>query len=481
MPPPAEGFAARFVVGPALRTQPDRRLVTLVREGYENAFEEIVRRYGKPLTRYAAAIVGGRAEDVTQDAFSKALLALRRDGKEIELRPWLFRIVRNTALNELRDRPIEAEALAEAIAGGTSPEEEIERREELADLMRRLRSLPEAQRAAIVMRELEGLSHDEIAAALGLSGGGARQAIFRARRALRDGAGMLLPLPLLKTLMAGATSGPIEAAAGAASVGGVAGAGVAVKATVATVLVAGAVGAGVAIDHNHQPNPQRSARASGVIADDSPAASDTLPGSGLRDDSGSDGHERDDDPSNGEDHGRHSSEDRGGRGGRGSGDDGSASAGDDGGNRGPGGSGHLEAGDDHGGREGSSGRGGESSDDGEDRSGGSSGSGDGSGGSGSSGDDGGSSSGPGSGSSGSGSGVSGGDDSSGASGSGSGSSSGDNSGSGSSGDELSSGSGSGSSGGSGSSESGGDDSSNSSGSGDSRDGGGFSLRTEPQS
>jgi len=64
MPPPAEGFVARFVIGPALRTQPDRRLVTLVREGYENAFEEIVRRYGRPLTRYAAAIVGGRAEDV---------------------------------------------------------------------------------------------------------------------------------------------------------------------------------------------------------------------------------------------------------------------------------------------------------------------------------------------------------------------------------------------------------------------------------
>ena len=191
MPPPAEGFAARFVIGPALRTQPDRRLVTLVREGYENAFEEIVRRYGKPLTRYAAAIVGGRAEDVTQDAFSKALLALRRDGAEIELRPWLFRIVRNTALNDLRDSPPSAEALAEVIAGGASPAEEMERREELADLMRRLQSLPEAQRAAIVMRELEGLSHEEIANALGLSDGGARQAIYRARRSLRDGAGML--------------------------------------------------------------------------------------------------------------------------------------------------------------------------------------------------------------------------------------------------------------------------------------------------
>ena len=64
-----------------------------------------MRRYGKPLTRYAAAIVGSRAEDVTQDAFSKALLALRRNDAEIELRPWLFRIVRNTALNDLRDSP----------------------------------------------------------------------------------------------------------------------------------------------------------------------------------------------------------------------------------------------------------------------------------------------------------------------------------------------------------------------------------------
>src|SRR5262249_53212283 len=124
MPPPAEGFAARFVVGPALRTQPDRRLVALVREGYENAFEEIVRRYGRALNRYAGAIVGNRAEDITQDAFSKALLALRRDDREIELRPWLFRIARNTALNDLRDRPPSAEALAEAIAGGAGPEEE---------------------------------------------------------------------------------------------------------------------------------------------------------------------------------------------------------------------------------------------------------------------------------------------------------------------------------------------------------------------
>jgi RNA polymerase sigma factor (sigma-70 family) len=280
MTPPAEGFAARLVLGPALRAQPDRRLVTLVREGYETAFEEIVRRYGRTLTRYAAAIVGSRGEDVTQEAFSKALLALRRDSEaEIELRPWLFRIVRNTALNDLRDSPPSPELLAEAIAGGRNPAEEMERREELADLMRRLRSLPDRQRAAIVMRELEGLSHEEIAAALGLSGGAARQAIFRARQALRDGLGMLLPLPLLRLLIdhggemaaVGAGAGGGGAAAASGALGG-AGAGVALKAAGATVLVAGAIGAGVAVQHERHSDRAQAATQSAASNRSEPAS-----------------------------------------------------------------------------------------------------------------------------------------------------------------------------------------------------------------
>jgi RNA polymerase sigma factor (sigma-70 family) len=295
MPPPAETFASRLFLGPALRTQPDRRLVTLVREGYESAFEEIVRRYGKPLTRYAAAIVGSRGEDVTQDAFSKALLALRRNEAEIELRPWLFRIVRNTALNDLRDSPPTPELLAEAIAGGESPAEELERREELADLMRRLQSLPEPQRAAIVMREMEGLGHEEIAAALGVSGGAARQAIHRARQALRNGAGMLVPLPLLKALLAAGTMGGAEVAAGA---GGTVGAGVALKAVTATVLVAGAVGAGVAVqDARHaggdsprpaasRGTPQGETASPAAFAVPVPASSNDRSGRGGGGDSG---------------------------------------------------------------------------------------------------------------------------------------------------------------------------------------------------
>jgi len=229
-PPPAELFASRIFLGPALRAQPDRRLVDLVRDGYDAAFEEIVRRYRKQLDRFAAAIVGGRSEDVTQDAFSKALLALRGSEAEIELRPWLYRIVRNTALNDLRDRAPVADEIPEALPGGRSTAAEAEAREELRDLMERLQALPEPQRAALVMRELEGLSHEEIAAALGVSGGAARQVIYRARATLREGLGLLLPLPALRMF----------AEHGAEMV----------KAGTATVLIAGTVGAGVAIKHH---------------------------------------------------------------------------------------------------------------------------------------------------------------------------------------------------------------------------------------
>jgi RNA polymerase sigma factor (sigma-70 family) len=361
--------------------------VALVREGYESAFEEIVRRYGKPLTRYAAAIVGSRGEDVTQDAFSKALLALRRNDAEVELRPWLFRIVRNTALNDLRDSPPTPELLAEAIAGGENPAEQLELREELTDLMRRLQSLPEPQRAAIVMREMEGLSHAEIAAALGVSGGAARQAIHRARQTLRNGAGMLVPLPLLKALLATGSIGGAEVAAGA---GGTVGAGVALKAVTATVLLAGAVGAGVAVHdsrhsgHSHEPTSistfsHGTATQSATATPATEAIDDRSASSGGEhrdrgkrepgDDHGGKGQEPGDDHGGrqaepGDDHGGHSEEtgDDQASTGHGSGEDHSgrgsrSGSGDDGGGSGP----SSEGGDSHGpSHGGSSGHGGDS-------------------------------------------------------------------------------------------------------------------------
>ena len=411
-PPPAEHFAARIFLGPALRAQPDRRLVDLVRDGYDAAFEEIVRRYRRPLDRFAAAIVGGRSEDVTQDAFSKALLALRGSEAEIELRPWLYRIVRNTALNDLRDRAPAAEELPETFAGARSAAAEVEAREELAELMERLRALPEPQRAAIVMRELEGLSHEEIAAALGVSGGAARQAIYRARTALRDGLGLLMPLPVLRALADGggeaaAAGGAIAAGAGASSAGGAVLGGGAVKAGLATVLVAGAVGAGVAVEHrtgnDRGPEAAEAAQLPGGGAEGRGAAATGDPGG----EPGTSPHSGDDDGGSGSDDGGKGDD-------RGRGDDrsGSGRSGSDSGNSGRGSRNSGEGSDDHSGS--GSGSGSRHSGEDDDRSGsgsgsddpdshsGSSGSDSGSSGSGS-GDDG-SDSGEGSGSSGSGSG-----------------------------------------------------------------------------
>jgi RNA polymerase sigma factor (sigma-70 family) len=397
-PPPAEQFAARIFMGPALRSQPDRRLVDLVRGGYDAAFEEIVRRYRRPLDRFAAAIVGGRSEDVTQDAFSKALPALRGSEAEIELRPWLYRIVRNTALNDLRDRAPAAAELSETLPGARSAAAEVEAREELRDLMERLQALPETQRAALVMRELEGLSHEEIAAALGVSGGAARQAIFRARAALREGFGLLVPLPVLRVLADHA--GEAGAAGGAIALGGGA-----LKAGMATVLIAGAVGAGVAVEHQRGDGSADPAAAEaaplpgGRHGHRSAESAPTTSGSsfseerdGLGDERRDGGDSRGDSGGGDDGAGSLSDGDRSGSSGSGrSGDDspsgGSGHSGSGSGSSGPssnsGSSDDSDSGDRHGGRSGSDDGSGSNSGSGSDDSGDSSGSGSTSGGSGS--------------------------------------------------------------------------------------------------
>jgi RNA polymerase sigma factor (sigma-70 family) len=237
-------LTTRLLGGPALRVQPDGRLVSLVRDGYESAFEEIFRRYGAALRSYAASIVTPqRADDVTQEAFTKAYLALKGTDKEIQLRPWLYRIVRNTALTDIRDEPKPGVELGETASAGISPEELAEQREEIARLMAGLRELPEAQRAAIVMQELEGLSHEQIASSLGLSGSAVRQSIYRARRALREGVGLLLPMPVLRLML----EDGLGQGASAAAAGG--GAGIAVKTGVAALLAAGTVTTGAVLNH----------------------------------------------------------------------------------------------------------------------------------------------------------------------------------------------------------------------------------------
>jgi RNA polymerase sigma factor (sigma-70 family) len=235
----------------ALRCQPDSRLVGLVREGHDSAFEEIVRRYRASLVTYAGGIVADHhAEDVVQEALTRAHTALGASDAEMNLRPWLFTIVRNGALNTLRDEPVHVH-LDENYDGVPQPPDVAARREELAALTAGVKGLPDQQREALVKRELEGRSHEEIGASLGVSAGAVRGLIYRARATLRDGAGLLIPLPVLRALLSSSPATPEATGAAGAAAAGLAGGGggIALKAGATLGVAVIAVGSGIAVQH----------------------------------------------------------------------------------------------------------------------------------------------------------------------------------------------------------------------------------------
>jgi RNA polymerase sigma-70 factor (ECF subfamily) len=185
-----------------LRQAPDERLVALVRDGSPAAFEEISTRYRRRLHAYCVRLVGpAHAEDVVQQALLRAYLSLQRgDLRHVALRAWLYRIARNCAIDLLRARPPEHEELDLEFDGVPQPPRLVEQKEELGTLVSALRELPEGQRRALTLRELEGRSYSEISAELGQTGPRVRQLIFRARETLRSGLGALVPIGFLRRL-----------------------------------------------------------------------------------------------------------------------------------------------------------------------------------------------------------------------------------------------------------------------------------------
>ena len=169
----------------------DERVAERARVGDQRAFEVIFERYHQELYRYCMAILSNPddARDALQSTMAAALRSLPGDERRIELRPWLYRVAHNEAISIVRRRSplIEPDEIEETLALGT--EGEAETRERLRQLVADLRSLPERQRSALVMRELSGLSYGEISEAMGASEGTARQAVYEARSALREIAG----------------------------------------------------------------------------------------------------------------------------------------------------------------------------------------------------------------------------------------------------------------------------------------------------
>jgi len=168
-----------------LRLRSDEQLVAMFRAGDDDAFRAIHDRYRARLLAYARQMLPGRrqdAEDALQDVFIRAHASLRASGRTITLRAWLYRIAHNRCVDELRrPAPPSPEALALVRPPTPDPVAEAERRESLRRLVQDVRALPDQQRSALLMRELEGISYQELAGALDVSVPAVKSLLVRAR------------------------------------------------------------------------------------------------------------------------------------------------------------------------------------------------------------------------------------------------------------------------------------------------------------
>jgi len=167
-----------------LRIRSEGALRSRAARGDAAAFAAVYERHHQALYRYCRSILrhDEDAQDALQSTMTRAFAALQDEQRDFELRPWLFRIAHNEAITILRRRR-ETSELDEHPALGDL-EDRVAEREELRLLQLDLADLPERQRAALILRELNGLSHAEIAVVLELSTGAVKQAIFDARSAL---------------------------------------------------------------------------------------------------------------------------------------------------------------------------------------------------------------------------------------------------------------------------------------------------------
>jgi len=187
VPEPSPG-ASLAVPGAAFRLQSDARLARRAAAGDQRAFEAIYRRFHQDLYRFCLALTGNSqdAQDALQNAMVKVLRALPGEERQIKLKPWLYRIAHNEAMETIRKRRDHAELDAEQCVDPVEIAATAEARERLRRLLADLSELPERQRAALAMREMAGLGFDQIADSLGTSGAVARQTVYEARLSLRQ-------------------------------------------------------------------------------------------------------------------------------------------------------------------------------------------------------------------------------------------------------------------------------------------------------
>jgi RNA polymerase sigma-70 factor (ECF subfamily) len=176
----------------------DRDLVATASTGVEGSFEELVRRYQRPISAYVYRMVGDyeAALDVTQEIFIKVYGSLARYRSEFKFSTWIYKIAHNSAVDHLRRNAGRERSLSSGIegdqydlpieSGSLSPEQESERRERRLEIEAVVRSLPNAYRELIVLRHSQDLTYEEIVEVTGLPLGTVKNRLFRAREMMRQ-------------------------------------------------------------------------------------------------------------------------------------------------------------------------------------------------------------------------------------------------------------------------------------------------------
>ena len=168
----------------------DRALIGAAARGEVQAFEALYRRHASRVHGVIARLVGvhgARAEDLTQDAFVRAWQALPAFRFESSFSTWLHRLAVNTALMDLRSRrsrPLD-DGDEDAFDALGTPDSAGHGTALTMDLERAVASLPPRARAVLVLYDVEGWQHDEIAAELGMAVGSSKAQLHRARSLLR--------------------------------------------------------------------------------------------------------------------------------------------------------------------------------------------------------------------------------------------------------------------------------------------------------
>ncbi len=180
----------RLSLGPLLRLRSDEQLVALFRSGSDDAFSTLVDRYQQRLFAYVRQMLGGSrqdAEDVLQDVFVRAYSALRADARDINVRAWLYRVAHNRCIDQLRrPTPAPSEIFEMSRKPLHDPIEQAQMRDDLRRLVEDVGRLPEQQRSALLMREIDGMAYADLAAALDTTVPAVKSLLVRARVGLAE-------------------------------------------------------------------------------------------------------------------------------------------------------------------------------------------------------------------------------------------------------------------------------------------------------